>query len=156
MTQLLRESLKGNQCHHKREKWDRDNGHHPTFQKYPNHKAKRLQVTPLSSLVSQHHRRQCSFKGRLPQLKSHNLGYTNICTMAETYHDMTHRHHTLQRVFVSPQMPNINPYSTYKMALLCVLYILQDTQFILAGANTIHRCSCGGNVNGNHTPGPAL
>ena len=34
-------------------------------------------------------------------------------------------------------MPNINPYSsTYKMALLCVLYILLDAQFILAGANT--------------------
>ena len=43
-----------------------------------------------------------------------------------------------QRVFRSPQMPIINPYySTYKMALLCVLYILQDAQFISAGANII-------------------
>ena len=33
-------------------------------------------------------------------------------------------------------MPNINPYSTYKMALLSVLYILADAQFILVGANT--------------------
>ena len=41
-----------------------------------------------------------------------------------------------QRVSRSPQTPNINPYSTYKMALLSVLYILADAQFILAGANT--------------------
>ena len=41
-----------------------------------------------------------------------------------------------QGVFRCPQTPNINPYSTYKMALLCVLYILQDAQFISAGANS--------------------
>ena len=29
-------------------------------------------------------------------------------------------------------------YSTYKMAPLCVLYILLDTQFILAAANTAY------------------
>ena len=40
------------------------------------------------------------------------------------------------RVLKSPQTPNTNPYSTYKMAPLCVLYILLDDQFILAGANT--------------------
>ena len=35
------------------------------------------------------------------------------------------REHSLpQRVFRSPQMPNINTYSAYKMALLCVLYII--------------------------------
>ena len=33
-------------------------------------------------------------------------------------------------------MPNINPYSTYEMVLLSVLYILLDVQFISAGANT--------------------
>ena len=38
-------------------------------------------------------------------------------------------------------MPNINPYSTYKMALLCVLCILQDAQFISAGANSGHNAS---------------
>ena len=43
---------------------------------------------------------------------------------------------THQRVSTRPQMPNINPYSTYKMALLSVLYILVDAYFILAGANT--------------------
>ena len=41
----------------------------------------------------------------------------------------------LQRVF---RTPNINPYSTYKMALLCVLCIFLDAQFISAGANTVH------------------
>ena len=40
-------------------------------------------------------------------------------------------------MFRCPQTPNINPYSTYKMALLCVLYILQDAQFISAGANSL-------------------
>ena len=33
-------------------------------------------------------------------------------------------HGSLQRVFRSPQTPNINTYSLYNMALLCVLYIL--------------------------------
>ena len=42
-----------------------------------------------------------------------------------------------QRVSRSPQTPNINQYSTYKMALLSVLYIIEDAQFILAGANTV-------------------
>ena len=42
----------------------------------------------------------------------------------------------LQWVFRSPQTPNINTYSTYKMALLCVLYILLDVKFISAGANS--------------------
>ena len=41
-----------------------------------------------------------------------------------------------QRVSRSPPTSNIIPYSTYKMALLSVLYILVDAQFILAGANT--------------------
>ena len=41
-----------------------------------------------------------------------------------------------QGVFRCPQTPNINPYSTYKMALLCVLYILQDAQFLSAEANS--------------------
>ena len=50
-----------------------------------------------------------------------------------TYDDLVHC--LPQRVFRSPQAPNINPYSTYKKALLCVLYILPDAQFISAGAN---------------------
>ena len=33
-------------------------------------------------------------------------------------------------------MPNVITYGTCKMALLFVLYILLDAQFILAGANT--------------------
>ena len=36
---------------------------------------------------------------------------------------------------------HIYSYSTYKMALLCVLYILLDAQFISAGANTDYRWS---------------
>ena len=57
-------------------------------------------------------------------------------------------HHCLpQRVSRSPQTPNINPYSTYKMALLSVLYILADAQFILAGANTGVHLWQGGAIN---------
>ena len=41
-----------------------------------------------------------------------------------------------QEVFSHPQTPNINPYSTYKMARLCILYILLDAQFNQAGVNT--------------------
>ena len=52
-------------------------------------------------------------------------------------------HCLLQRVFMSPQTPNISPYSTYEMALLNILCILVDAQFISAGANT----GCGGVVN---------
>ena len=46
-------------------------------------------------------------------------------------------HGSLQRVFKSPQTPNINTYSLYNMALLCVLYIILNAQFISAGANTV-------------------
>ena len=41
-------------------------------------------------------------------------------------------HCLLQRVFRSPQMPNINPCSTYKINICFVCII----QFISAGANT--------------------
>ena len=56
-----------------------------------------------------------------------------LASIATTY---STEHCLPQRVFRSPQTPNIIPYSTFKMALLCVLYILQDAQFISAGANS--------------------
>ena len=63
-------------------------------------------------------------------------------------------HCLLQRVFRSPQTPNINPYySAHKMALLYVLCILLDAQFI--GANTALVCyydAATGVAIGNNSP----
>ena len=59
--------------------------------------------------------------------------YTNITYPSNSYltgigvHSTMHLMHAVfrspQRVFRSSQTPNINPFSTYKMALLCVLYV---------------------------------
>ena len=48
----------------------------------------------------------------------------------------SHTHCLLQRVSRCPQTPRILPYSAYKIAVLCVLYIYLDAQLILPGANT--------------------
>ena len=72
------------------------------------------------------------------------IGIPNGLLMAMQVHVPVHlactdRHCLPQKVFKSPQTPITNPYNTYKMAPLCVLYTLLDTQFILAGANTADR-----------------
>ena len=53
------------------------------------------------------------------------------------------KHRVLQRVFRSPRTPNINPHSKYKLALLCVLYILVGNQFISVRANTVPKTGDG-------------